>query len=158
MSYAKDMIASADRLAAEPATEIHELASTLRVGVMRLERRLRSERSSEGLTVSQLSVLGILGQRGPLSPTQLAAAERVQPPSMTRVIGALEDLGLVDRHAHETDGRQSVIALSAAGRALLAEDRSRRQAWLAGRLAQLPQQERDALGLAAPIMQALAES
>ncbi|MGA3353484.1 MAG: MarR family transcriptional regulator [Acidimicrobiales bacterium] len=152
------MIRSAEWVAVEPAGEIHELASTLRVGVMRLERRLRSERSSEGLTVSQLSVLGILGQRGPLSPTQLAAIERVQPPSMTRVIGALEELGLVHRHAHETDGRQSVIALSDAGRALLAEDRSRRQAWLARRLEELSPKQREALRLAAPIMQVLAES
>jgi DNA-binding MarR family transcriptional regulator len=125
---------------------------------MRLERRLRSERSSEGLTVSQLSVLGILGRKGPLSPTQLAAAEKVQPPSMTRIVAALEGLGLVVRRAHDSDKRQSVIELSDAGRILLAEDRSRRQAWLAGRLAELTSSERAALRLAAPIMQSLAES
>lgn len=147
-----------ERSILEPSVDVHDLASTLRVGVMRLERRLRSERSSEGLTVSQLSVLGILSRKGPLSPTQLASAEKVQPPSMTRVVAALEDLGLVVRRPHDTDGRQSVIDLSPAGRALLAEDRSRRQAWLAGRLAELTPAERAALRSAAPIMQALAES
>ncbi len=121
-------------------------------------RRLRAERSSEGLTVSQLSVLGILERQGPLSPTQLAASERVQPPSMTRVIAALEELGLVDRDPHGTDGRQSVIALADRGRDLLAEDRSRRQAWLACRLEELSPEEREALAVAAPIIERLADS
>jgi DNA-binding MarR family transcriptional regulator len=152
------MVIADEILATEPGAETHELASTLRVGVMRLERRLRSERSSEGLTVSQLSVLAILGRRGPLSPTQLASAERVQPPSMTRIVAALEEMGLVDRHRHETDRRQCVIGLSEAGRALLAEDRSRRQAWLAARLDDLSPAEREVLRVAAPIMQGLAES
>jgi DNA-binding MarR family transcriptional regulator len=125
---------------------------------MRLERRLRSERSSEVLTVSQLSALGILGRMGPLSPTQLAAAERVQPPSMTRVVAALEELGFVIRHPHASDGRQCVIALSDAGRALLAENRSLRQAWLVDRLDELSPAEREALRRAGPIMQRLAES
>jgi DNA-binding MarR family transcriptional regulator len=152
------MVMTGGVVATEPQAETFELASTLRVGVMRLERRLRSERSSEGLTVSQLSVLGILGRKGPLSPSQLANAERVQPPSMTRIVGALQDMGLVERRAHETDRRQFVIELSPAGRALLAEDRSRRQAWLAGRLDALSPAEREALRAAAPIMQSLAES
>ncbi len=157
MSYAKDMSKRAGAVTA-PRPDVSELASTLRIGVMRLERRLRSERSSEGLTVSQLSVLGILHREGPLSPTQLAATERVQPPSMTRVIAALEALGLVQRRAHEKDGRQCVIALTEAGSALLAEDRSRRQAWLACRLDELEGSEQEALRLASPIIQRLADS
>jgi DNA-binding MarR family transcriptional regulator len=144
---------------ANPARpDVSELASTLRIGVMRLERRLRSERSSEGLTVSQLSVLGILHREGPLSPTRLAAIERVQPPSMTRVVAALEALGLVVRRAHASDGRQWVIALTEAGSALLAEDRSRRQAWLACRLDELSPVEQEALRVASPILQRLADS
>ena len=86
------------------------------------------------LTVSQLSALGILDRKGPLSPSQLASAEKVQPPSMTRVVAALEDLGFVCRHPHESDGRQWVIALTEAGRVLLAENRNLRQAWLEARL------------------------
>jgi len=146
-------------LADQDASEdVSGLASSLRIAVMRLARRLRSERKSEGLTVSQLSALGTIEREGPLSPTHLAAAERVQPPSMTRVIAALEQLGLVHRHAHETDGRQCLIALSARGRELLAEDRSRRQAWLARRLDELTPEERAALRVAAPIVERLADS
>ena len=145
--------------AAEAGTdESSGLASTLRISVMRLSRRLRSERSSEGLTVSQLSVLGIIEREGPLSPSQLAAMERVQPPSMTRVIAALEELGLVRRDRHSTDGRQSVITLTEHGSDLLVEDRSRRQAWLARRLEELSPAERDALRVAAPIIERLADS
>jgi DNA-binding MarR family transcriptional regulator len=134
------------------------LASGLRIAVMRLSRRLRSERSSEGLTLSQLSALGTLERDGALSPTQLAASERVQPPSMTRVVAVLEELGLVQRRPHATDGRQCVIALTDAGRGLLAEDRNRRQAWLARRLDDLSPSEREVLFAAAPIISRLAES
>ncbi len=125
--------------------EVSQLASKLRIGVMRLERRLRSERTSEVLTVSQLSALGVLDRMGPLSPSQLASAEKVQPPSMTRVVAALEDLGFVCRHPHESDGRQWVIALTEAGRVLLAENRNLRQAWLEARLGELSPEERRAL-------------
>lgn len=139
-------------------TDVSELATTLRIGVMRLERRLRSERTDERLTVSQLSALGVLARLGPSSPTQLAAAERVQPPSMTRTVAALEEMGLVRRLAHPSDGRQSVIALSEEGTALIARNRSLRQAWLVERLEELPAAERELLVRAAPILQQLAGS
>jgi len=159
MSYAKDVAEGrAARKVTGAEADGSRLASSLRIGVMRLARRLRAERSSEGLTVSQLSVLGVLERQGPMSPTQLAASERVQPPSMTRVIAALEELGLVDRDSHRTDGRQSVIVLTDRGRDLLAEDRSRRQAWLACRLEELSPAEREALRTAAPIIERLADS
>jgi DNA-binding MarR family transcriptional regulator len=135
-----------------------ELENTLAICVMRLSRRLRSERTPDALTASQLSVLEVLERKGPLSPTQLAAKERVQPPSVTRVVAVLEQKDLVERHCHESDGRQSMIGLSPAGRALLAENRSRRQAWLAHRLEELSDEERDVLVAAVPIMERLAES
>jgi DNA-binding MarR family transcriptional regulator len=138
--------------------DVSELASSLRIGVMRLERRLRAQRASEGLSMSQLSVLGDLDRKGPLSPTQLAGAERVQPPSMTRIIAGLEDLGLVQRHPHATDGRQSVIDLTGTGRDLLAEDRCRRQAWLACRLDELSPSKRAVLRAALPIIQEIVDS
>jgi DNA-binding MarR family transcriptional regulator len=134
------------------------LASTLRISVMRLGRRLRSERSSEGLSLSQLSVLGTIDREGPLTPTQLATRERVQPPSMSRVVAALDQMGLVRRAAHETDRRQCLIELTAQGRALLAEDRSRREAWLAQRLDELSATEREALRAVAPILDRLADA
>ena len=168
MSYAKLMSTGLRRRASDlvgaPEAERSQadgstgLASALRISVMRLARRLRAERSSEGLTVSQLSVLGIIDREGPLSPTQLAAIERVQPPSMTRVVAALEDLGLVRRDPHLTDGRQCLITLTERGGDLLAQDRSRRQAWLACRLQELSTAEREALLVAAPIIERLADS
>jgi DNA-binding MarR family transcriptional regulator len=138
--------------------DVTGLASVLRVGVMRLARRMRSERTSEGLSVSQLSVLGIIDREGPLSPTHLAAAERVQPPSMTRVLAALEGSGLVQRQAHQSDRRQCVLALTDRGHDLLAEDRNRRQAWLACRLSELSPAEREALRVAVPVIERLADS
>jgi DNA-binding MarR family transcriptional regulator len=161
MSYAKGMAVKAGlRRRGDDVAEADTsgLASALRIAVMRLARRLRTERSSEGLTSSQLSVLGIIDREGPRSPTQLAAMERVQPPSMTRVVAALEELELVRRDRHLTDGRQCVIALTEHGRELLAEDRSRRQAWLACRLEELSPDEREVLRAAAPIIERLADS
>ena len=94
------------------------LASALRLAVMRLARRMRSERADTSLTLSQLAALATLERSGPLTPRELAAAERVQPPSMTRLTASLEAAGLVTRTAHPSDGRQVLLAASAAGVAL----------------------------------------
>ena len=91
------------------------LASTLRIGVMRLARRLRVERSGDDLTLNQLAVLGTLRRYGALSVGELAGHENVKPPSMTRTVACLEEIGLVTRRPHATDGRQVVVDLTAAG-------------------------------------------
>ena len=132
------------------------LASSLRLAVMRLARRMRSERPASTLTLTQLSALATLDRRGPLTPRELAAAERVQPPSMTRVAAALEAAGLVTRTDHPTDGRQVLLAPSQDGVALLREDRRRREAWLAQRLRELEPADRDVLRQAAVILDRLA--
>jgi len=124
---------------------------------MRLSRRLRSERSDETLGLSQLSALSTLIRNGPLSPTALAELERIQPPSMTRVITALEDRGLLERAPHPTDGRQSVIAITEAGRAIVLEDRRRRAAWLAQRFATLTPDEQRQIANALPIIERIGE-
>ena len=135
------------------------LSSALRISVMRLARRLRAERdASYDLSLNQLSVLGVLERHGALTVGQLAAHERVQPPSMTRTVGCLVDRGLVEREPHPTDGRQVVVVLSDAGRRLVLEDRRRRDAWLSQRLRELAPQEREALRQAAPILERLAQS
>ena len=72
-----------------------------------------------------------------MTPGALAARERVQPPSMTRVIASLHDLGLVDRTPHPTDGRQIIVTLSEAGSGLLADEAQAREAWLTERLEKL---------------------
>ena len=78
-----------------------------------------------------------------MTPGALAAKERVQPPSMTRVIASLTDLGLVERSPHPTDGRQIIVSLSAAGNALIADEASAREAWMTEQLSGLdPEQLR----------------
>jgi DNA-binding MarR family transcriptional regulator len=134
------------------------LASAMRISVARLSRRLRSERDpdNELLPVGQLSVLGTLFRRGPSTVGQLAAEERVQPPSMTRTVNCLADGGYVVRRPHETDRRQVVVALSPRGEETLAADRKRRDVWLAQRLRELTPEERHVLRQAAPIIERLA--
>jgi len=136
-------------------TRTAELASILRVSTMRLARRLRTERSDSGLTLTQIATLGTLERHGPLTPRELAEHEKVQPPSMTRVIAGLEQLGLIDRTPHESDGRQHLVSLTASARSMIREDRRRREAWLARRLAELTPEERDVLRAAAPVIDRL---
>ena len=133
-----------------------ELASVLRLAVMRLSRRLRAERADHSLTLTQIATLSTLDQHGPLTPRELADYERVQPPSMTRVLTMLESLGLVTRTPHPTDRRQHLVARTSQGAALLAEDRRRREAWLARRLAELSAAERATLRASAEILHRLA--
>ena len=135
------------------------LAAALRVSVARLTRRLRSERDpANELSIGQLSVLGALFREGKLSIGQLAAYERVQPPSMTRTVNCLEAEGYVVRRPHETDGRQVLIALAQKGTETLAADRRRRDAWLARRLRELTPEERAVLRQAAPLIERLAHA
>ena len=135
-----------------------ELASGLRVSLMRLARRLRAERLDEGLTPTQLAVLGTLDRHGPMTLGELAAHEKVQPPSMTRTTAILDERGLLTRVTQDVDRRQVRIAISDAGLALLREDRKRRDAWLAGRFDQLTSDERALLHQVAPLLDRLAQS
>jgi DNA-binding MarR family transcriptional regulator len=134
------------------------LASALRLAVMRLARRMRSERADSSLTLTQLAALATVERHGPLTPRELAAAERVQPPSMTRIAASLEAEGLLTRTDHPTDGRQVLLAISPAGIALLREDRRRREAWLAQRLRELEPEDREVLRRAAAVLDRLAGS
>ncbi|WP_395691040.1 MarR family winged helix-turn-helix transcriptional regulator [Nocardioides sp.] len=133
------------------------LASELRLSVMRLRRRLATERHPDNeLSLGQMAVLGCLYRHGgALTIGELAAAERVQPPSMTRTVNCLEGSGDVVRRPHPTDRRQVVVELSDTGRARLLADRDRRTAWLAQRLRELTPDERAVLRQAAPILERL---
>lgn len=153
-SYADDMPAAA---APRELRSDAGLASSLRMSVMRLARRIRVERNADDLTLNQLAVLGTLERCGELTAGELAARENVKPPSMTRIVDKLESAGLVERHPHPTDGRQVVVELTAAARHVIETDRRRRDAWLAQRLAELDPAERDVLRQAAPILQRLGE-
>lgn len=132
------------------------LTSRLRLAVVRLNRRLRAQRTSSSITLTQLSALFCLYKCGPLTPGELAAKEVVQPPSMTRVIAALEDLGYVSRRPHPSDGRQAIVEITEEGSAHIRADISAREAWLDKRLAELTDAERDLLSRAAEIIDRMA--
>jgi DNA-binding MarR family transcriptional regulator len=135
-----------------------DLAASLRIGVMRLGRRLRVERTGDDLTLTQLSVLGTLARHGALPIGEIAAHENVKPPSMTRTVAYLEELGLVTRRPSATDGRQVVVDLTAEAEQVLDADRRRRDAWLAQRLAALTPEQRSLLRAVAPLLDELASS
>ena len=151
MSYANDVPA----VTRTRQTKTAELASLLRVSVMRLARRLRAERPDYGLSLTQIATLATIERHGPLTPGDIADHEKVQPPSMTRVLAGLEERGLILRTPHASDGRQHLVSLTADARVLLKEDRRKREAWLAQRLAELTQEERDVLRAAAPVIERL---
>src|SRR6188508_831018 len=110
---------------------------------MRLSRRLRNQRVNTAVTLTHLAALSTLKRHGPMSPGELAGHERVQPPSMTRVVVALERMGLVTRTPHPTDGRQVIIDLTPAAVDLLSAEARAREAWLTGRLQELAPEERE---------------
>ncbi|MBQ1445058.1 MAG: MarR family transcriptional regulator [Renibacterium sp.] len=131
------------------------LAVELRMAIMRTSRRLRVEATTESVTAGQFTVLALLGH-GPLTLRELADAEHVQAPSMTRTVNGLEAAGLVNRLPHPSDGRQVLAELTAAGREVLTDTRQRRNEWLEKRLAKLSNEERKTLREAAEILQKMA--
>jgi len=138
------------------------LATALRISVSRLARRLRAERMALGLqpdlSDTQLGALATLVNHGPMTPGELAEHEKVQPPSMTRVIAVLDERSLVIRAPHSTDRRQVVLTVTDSGRDLVYQARRLREAWLARRLRELSPQERATLRAAAPILEKLSQS
>lgn len=155
MSYANYMPLEAAQFARTDAG----LASSLRVSVMRLSRRLRNEREAdEDLTPNQLAVLGTLSRCGALSIGELAAAEKVQPPSMTRIVNCLNDKGLLERRAHPSDKRQVVVSLTDDARLVITGSRRRKEAWLNHRLKELTPAQRQTLRDAAPILERLSSA
>jgi DNA-binding MarR family transcriptional regulator len=134
------------------------VATALRGAMARLNRRLRAERIGHGLSLNRLSLLGLLGRNGPMTATALAAAERLQPQSLTRMLARLESDELIVRRPDETDRRQVLIDVTQLGVGVLAEDTRRREAWLAGAMAErLTSTERELLRLAAGLMERLAD-
>ena len=153
MTYANDM-PTVEKVARTDAG----LASELRLSVMRLRRRLAHERHPDNeLSLNQMAVLGALYRNGDLTIGELAAHERVQPPSMTRTVNCLERDGYVARRPHDTDGRQVLVAISDSGRDVVRADRERRDAWLSRRLRELSAEDRAVLRKAAPILEQLAQ-
>ncbi|HEX3514818.1 MAG TPA: MarR family transcriptional regulator [Trebonia sp.] len=139
------------------------LATAMRISISRLARRLRVERLGLGGTETvlsdiQLAALAALARHDSMTPGELAEHEKVQPPSMTRVIAVLEERGLVNREPHATDRRQVVLTVTGDGRDVVQRVRRRREAWLAQRLQELTPDERQILRAAAPILEKISQS
>jgi DNA-binding MarR family transcriptional regulator len=131
--------------------------SDLRVAIQRLARRLRSQKAGD-VTDTQFSVLCVLDRENPIGLADLAAHERVTPPSMNRTVNSLVEAGLASRTPDADDGRKVVLDITDAGHTLIIETRKRRDAWFSLRLAELTPEQRDALAAAAPVLTQLAQS
>jgi DNA-binding MarR family transcriptional regulator len=149
------MPAAASRAPISPA----RLASALRLTVARLARRVRQEGTSAGddITASRLAALTTIEILGPITLGELAAIEQVQPPSMTRIVGRLEQAGLVEREVDANDRRIVRVRVTEDGTRLLAQSRTRRNAFLARRVARLTDDERELLARAIGILDKLQE-
>lgn len=134
-----------------------ELASRLRLAIARTARRLRQEAGTD-LSAALTAALATVEQRGPLTPSELAAAERVKRPTATRIVARLEELDLVERTDDPADGRSSLVASSAEGRALLRRLRKRKNAYLARRLRELPPADVEVLERATDVLERILES
>src|SRR6266702_705368 len=133
-----------------------QLASRLRLAVMRLALVLR-QKAQDPITPSQLSALVSIERDGPVTLGELAALESVQPPTMTRIVVALEEQELVRREVDPGDRRISRVHITAAGRRLLEKNRSRKTAYLASRMRGLNAQELDVLERAAALLERMTE-
>lgn len=131
------------------------LASALRVSLARLNRRLRRQAAVHSLTPTQLATLAAVERCSGITPGELAELEKVQPPSMTRVIAALAERELVSRTPHPTDRRQVTVTVTEQGSTLLREERRLKEAWLTRQLRELTPEERATLRQAAPILEKL---
>jgi DNA-binding MarR family transcriptional regulator len=134
-----------------------ELAAQLRPSLLRLTRIVRNQRVDMSVTLTQLSAMGTLKKHGPMSAGELAACERVQPPSMTKVLASLEERGLVRRETHPSDRRQVIVGITDEGLALLDSERRSRDAWLSQRLSELTADERALVRDVIPVLDKLAD-
>ena len=129
-----------------------DLASHLRLTIARTARRLRQE-GGTGLSPSMTAALATIECHGPMTPSELAARERIQRPTATRVIARLEEMGLIGRTTDPQDRRSSLVSVTPEATALLAEQRTRKTAFLAERLDGLDAEDRAALERAADVLE-----
>jgi len=133
------------------ADEIHSAA-------IHLLRKLRREDSQSGLNSPRLSALSVVVFAGPVTLGDLAAAEQVRPPTMTRIVDALAELGLVTKSRNTKDGRSTYITATPAGRSLLMRGRDRRVRALATQIAELKAEQRATLQHATKILKQVIEA
>jgi DNA-binding MarR family transcriptional regulator len=133
-------------------TSIPGLAGRLRLAIARAARRLRQEAGAE-LSPSLTAALATIDRHGPMTPSEVAARERIQRPTVTRILARLEDAGLASRTPDPHDRRSSLISVTPAGHALMEELRTRKTAYLARRLETLEPEDRRTLERAAMILE-----
>ena len=133
-----------------------QVADQLHGAAIRLLRYVRREDAASGVTGAQLSVLSVLAYGGPQTLSALATAEQVKPPTMSQLVSALEQLGLVARKP--LDRRSVEISLTRKGRQLLEAGRRRRLARLTRAIDSLPAEQVDRLGQAAGLIVAITDS
>jgi DNA-binding MarR family transcriptional regulator len=133
-----------------------QTAAQLRLAVARTARRLRQE-AGAGLSPSQSAALVTIERNGPLTPSEVASIEGIQRPTATRLIARLEEAGLLTRAADPVDRRSYLVTITAQGRALLAEARAQKDAFLAQRLRRLGAEDRATLARAAQLLEGLLE-
>ena len=122
-----------------------------------LVRRIRAAAASQDLSLTEWAVLARLAREGPATTADLARAEGMKPQSMGTTVAALEGMGMVERKAHPTDGRQLNILITAKGAAIRKRRRDAKHTWLAEAVAELDEQERKTLFKAGDIIRRLAE-
>jgi DNA-binding MarR family transcriptional regulator len=133
-----------------------QLAAHLRLALARAARRLRQEAGAD-LSPSLTSALSSIEAHGPITPSELAACERVQRPTVTRVLARLVEMGLIERAADPADGRCTLISISSSGRDLLRDVRTRKDAFLSERLRDLSAEDRAVLERASAVLERLLE-
>ena len=133
-----------------------ELAARLRLGVTRLARKLRQQ-AEPGITPSMLSALSSAERQGPLTMRELCAAEQVQPPTLTRIVAALVEAGLVAREPDPQDGRVVWVRVTREGHVLLDRSRRRKEAYLARAIRSMEPRELETLEDAAVLLERLTE-
>ncbi len=138
---------------------LSERAAHLRTAIVRTARRLRQEAAAEtsGLTPTSVAALATIERHGPLTPSEIAAIERVKRPTITRTLACLEREGLIDRASDPQDGRSSLVSVNGAGRERLRRLRGRKNAYLARRMRDLTDEEVETLERAAEILERMRE-
>ncbi|MGD0736425.1 MAG: SMC-Scp complex subunit ScpB [Terracidiphilus sp.] len=139
-------------MANKSSTDAQKVAEQMHSAAIHLLRKLRREDAESGLSAPRLSALSVIVFAGPVTLGDLAAAEQVRPPTMTRIVDALAEQGLVTRSQNAQDGRSTLITATAAGRKLLMQGRERRVRALARQIAALGLRERAVLEESAEIL------
>jgi DNA-binding MarR family transcriptional regulator len=138
---------------------LSERAAHLRTAIVRTARRLRQEAAAEttGLTPTSVAALATIERHGPITPSEIAAIERVKRPTITRTLGCLEREGLIDRAPDPDDRRSALVSVNGAGRERLRRLRGRKNAYLARRMRDLSASEVETLERAAEILERMRE-